>query len=117
MHNTNYTLLIVVFTLLVFFGQSAAAYASLPCDLVPENSHSTSTNAEHVDLEEDDCCDTDCCEADCLCLSHACSGIIYLYITATQSLSPLTTVGIETERNEVPRSLPSTRYRPPIVIS
>lgn len=65
----------------------------------------------------DDCCDNDCCDEDCLCALNGCSAVTYLTVGMDYSEFVLVNEFSYMQQSEQPKSITTSRYRPPIFTS
>ena len=114
----------IAMMLFVFFLQTLAFNTSIPCETSVEH-HSSNVNepvkhfdstSENTDSSED-CCGIECCDLNCTCVANACSSIVY-FNTEFNSTSPTTLNNVVAiQQSELPKSIATLLYRPPIFTS
>jgi len=143
MFNAKSNVLILAIMLIAFLGQALAFNGALSCETpnVADTvfAHTSSANktsesgepithnnqkpentalSTHADTNDAaDCCGVECCNADCLCSANTCSSFTYSEIDIGSSKSELLSEAVVSQQSQLPKSIVSLLYRPPIFTS
>lgn len=129
-------MLVLAIMLVSFIGQAFALTSALPCESAEQANFSLSSHladniqespninrllaSEFVDKttaevpNDEHCCQIDCCYADCLCVSSACSFVVYFHTSSNFFITYLFSEATGKYQPKQPSALASLRYRPPI---
>lgn len=99
----------------IFSSCETSAAASVDIQL---NENINPDDAANSTENTDDCCDDECCDSDCICALNGCSPVTYLTVGMDYSELVLISELSYIQQSFVhPKSISTSRYRPPIFTS